>query len=105
MKPRKIAVIALAVTAGAAAVLVPRSTHGASAATNPPGKSLSVSIVANGGSCTSEYCFTPADLTIHQDQTVTWTNTTSVEHTVSSCTTSACSGVGPGTGTDPTFNS
>jgi len=104
MKPKKIAMIALAVTAGAA-LLVPRATHEAAAMTNPPAKSLAVSIVASGGSCANEYCFSPADLAVHQDQTVTWSNATSVMHTVSSCTTSACSGVGPGTGTDPTFNS
>jgi plastocyanin len=105
MSPKKIAMMALVVAAGAAALVVPRATHEAVAMTNPPAKGLTVSIVANGGSCTNEFCFSPANLTIRQAQTVTWNNTTSVTHTVTSCTTSACSGVGPGTGTDPTFNS
>ena len=45
-----------------------------------------------------EFQFQPADMTIHRGQTVVWTNDSTVPHTVTSCTPSACNGVGPGPG-------
>lgn len=105
MNRKKIGMAVLAATAGAAALLLPRAGHMASAQVTPDAKGHTVSIVASGGGCASEYCFSPANLTVHQAQTVTWQNMSVAEHTVSSCTTSACSGVGPGTGSDPAFNS
>jgi plastocyanin len=62
--------------------------------TRPAG--VAVSILANCGA--NSFCFSPADPTIHAGQTVTWTNSTQAPHTVTSCTTNACSGVGPGAG-------
>jgi LPXTG-motif cell wall-anchored protein len=35
--------------------------------------------------------------------TITWTNTSGVQHTVTRCTTAICGGTGPGTGTDASF--
>ncbi len=90
--------------AGAAAIAMftwPR--QGAHAAA--PSVKTAVTIVAKDGTCTEIYCFEPGSLSIFQAQTVTWTNTTTVAHTVTSCSAAACSGVGPGTGTDPAFNS
>jgi len=55
-----------------------------------------VSIVSCPGSC--EFEFQPADLTILRGQTVVWTNDSTAPHTVTSCTSSACDGVGPGSG-------
>jgi plastocyanin len=57
---------------------------------------VAVSILANCAA--SSFCYSPADLTVHVGQTVVWTNSTQAPHTVTSCTTSACSGVGPGSG-------
>ena len=64
-----------------------------------------VSIVAAGGTCTHEFCYSPAIVKVRQAQTVTWTNRTVTVHTVTRCTTAACPGAGPGTGGDPAFAS
>jgi len=61
--------------------------------------------ITTGGTCTNFFCYTPAKLSIFQADTVTWKNTTTVAHTATTCSTSACSGVGSGTGTDAAFNS
>jgi plastocyanin len=63
----------------------------------------SVKIVGAGANC-AFFCFTPANVTIHQAGTVTWSNVSGTEHTVSRCTTTACNGVSGGTGGDPSFN-
>jgi plastocyanin len=103
MKSKRIPLLVVLIAAAVSAFVVPRSARGVTAvpdaAVNP------VAIVATGGSCTSEFCYSPADLTIRQGTSVTWTNDTTTIHTVSSCTAAACSGVGPGTGTDPAFDS
>jgi plastocyanin len=101
MSWKKLATIAITFTVGAAALFLPKATHHAGAAT----ASFTVSIVAAGGSCASEFCYAPASLTVPQAASVTWQNNSTVAHTVSSCTPAACSGVGPGTGSDPAFNS
>lgn len=103
MNRKMLAVLTLAVSAGTAALLLPRAAHGAVAASSS--RNFASSIVAAGGSCTSEFCYSPANIAIRQADTVTWTNNTTTIHTVTTCTTSACSGTGPGTGTDPAFNS
>ena len=46
------------------------------------------------------YCFTPASVTVSPGDTVTWTDQSDANHTVTRCTASACSGVGAGTGAD-----
>jgi plastocyanin len=101
---KKTAAVALGAAAGLSALFLPRTTHNAAAAALTA-KNISISIVATGGSCTSEFCFAPESTNIRQADTVTWTNNTTTIHTVTICTTSACSGTGPGTGTDPAFNS
>ena len=69
----------------------------------PAVNSASVKIVASGANC-SFFCFTPQNVTIHQAGTVTWSNVSGTEHTVSRCTTSQCNGVNGGTGGDPSFS-
>jgi plastocyanin len=101
MKGRRLAAIGIAAVVGVALFAWPKASAPANAAT--PMKA--VHIVALGGTCSNEYCFQPSQLTIFQAQSVTWTNTTGVIHTVTTCTTAVCSGVGPGTGTDPAFDS
>jgi plastocyanin len=101
---KKTAAVALGVAAGLSALFLPRTTHNAAAATLSS-KNISISIVPIGGSCTSEFCFAPESAKIRQADTVTWKNNTTTIHTVTICTTAACSGTGPGTGTDPAFNS
>jgi plastocyanin len=105
MHRKRFAVVTLAVAAGAAALFLPRAAHGAPTAPTANARIFGVSIVDLGGTCTSRFCYAPANLTIHQVDSVTWTNNSSSIHTVTTCTTSACSGTGPGTGTDPAFNS
>jgi plastocyanin len=63
-----------------------------------------VQIVNSGGTCTNTFCYKPGNITVLPGTTVTWKNATGVEHTVTRCTASACP-TGPGTGTDPAFNS
>lgn len=104
MNRKKAGVIAVAIASGAAALFLPRAVHGAAAATTGS-KNFGISIVNGGGSCAGEFCYSPANLTIRQADTVTWTNNSTTIHTVTTCTTSACPGAGPGTGTDPAFNS
>jgi plastocyanin len=63
-----------------------------------------VNIVNSGGTCTNTFCYKPGNVEVLPGTTVTWKNETSVGHTVTRCTTSACA-PGPGSGTDPAFNS
>jgi plastocyanin len=44
------------------------------------------------------FCFTPATLTIHAGDTVTWTNRSGVDHVVGRCAPVECDGVSGGTG-------
>ena len=117
MSVKKITLAALAMMAVAAGFLVPRSIHNANAATPIAAAAtgataatanvttLAISI-AGGTSCANGFfCYSPAKLTVRQGQTATWQNNTTTIHTVTICTASACSGVGPGTGSDPAFNS
>ena len=92
----------IGVTAVVAAALAPlvADPTAAQAATG----SSAVSIVS-GGTCTSAFCFQPAQLTVAPGTTVRWTNRTGADHTVTRCTSAACPGTGPGTGGDPAFNS
>jgi plastocyanin len=49
------------------------------------------------------FCFKPGPLTVTDGTTVMWSNSTGFHHTVTRCSAAACSGNGPGTGTDSTF--
>jgi plastocyanin len=60
--------------------------------------------IQNGGACGQIFCFTPQTRTITSGTTVTWSNATAADHTVTRCDTAACP-VGPGTGTDAAFGS
>ena len=86
-------VLALALMAVASDVAI-------SSAATPP----AVKIVNMGGTCTSAFCYQPSRLKVTSGTTVTWTNNTSVSHTVTRCTVAAC-GVGGGTGHDKGFGS
>jgi plastocyanin len=63
-----------------------------------------VKIVPSGGSCTSEFCFTPATPTVTKGETVKWNNKSAASHQLALCTIAAC-GVSSGTGTDTGFGS
>ena len=93
--------VAVTASAVAALSLMTGSAPSAGATTG----ASSVSIVNSGGVCTSVFCYEPSKLTVLPGTTVTWTDKSFAEHTVTRCNTSACSGTGPGTGTDPAFNS
>jgi plastocyanin len=61
--------------------------------------------ITNGG-CSgggTEFCYLPESATAVAGTPVTWTNTTSVTHTITRCTPSACAGNGGGTGAQPGF--
>lgn len=50
--------------------------------------------------CTATYCYQPSSLTVAPGTQVTWTNTSSANHTVTRCTPSMCNNNGGGTGSD-----
>ncbi len=62
-----------------------------------------VSISSTG--CSTFYCYKPAALSVTNGSAVAWTDSSHVSHTVTRCTAAACSGTGPGSGTDSTFTS
>jgi plastocyanin len=63
--------------------------------------SQTVLIVASGTTgCASAFCFQPAQLSVTAGDSVTWTNATTVAHTVTRCTAASCSGQDGGTGGD-----
>jgi plastocyanin len=72
------------------------------ASTTSAASSSTVTISSTGCSGTL-YCYKPGSLTITDGTTVKWSNSTAAPHTVTRCTTTACSGTGPGTGTDSSF--
>lgn len=99
MSWRKLAIAVMAVSAFGSMVFV--SQAGAKTDTAAP----KVTIVQPSPSCSSDIaCFQPARITIKAGTTLTWKNTTELEHAVTRCTTKLCSGVGPGSGTDPNFS-
>jgi plastocyanin len=98
----RLSLIALGVIATGAALLLPGAVTTAGASTKPT--NFTISMVGPSSTC-SIYCFTPANPTIRQGDTVTFKNVSATTHTAQTCTTGACNGVGPGTGTDPAFNS
>jgi plastocyanin len=63
-----------------------------------------VTITASGCPGGGYFCFSPSLITIANGATVTWSNHSGTEHTVSRCDRAAC-GVTGGTGTDTTFAS
>jgi plastocyanin len=63
-----------------------------------------VSLVDAGTSgCASAHCYVPAATNITSDTQVTWTNTSTVGHTVTRCTPADCAGQDGGTGNDNGF--
>jgi plastocyanin len=88
----RLAVVAM--SAVAFAIMTATSTSAAS------GSTVTISSTGCSGSA---YCFLPGSLTVTDGTTVMWSNSTVAPHTVTRCTAMACSGTGPGTGTDSTF--
>jgi plastocyanin len=97
-----VALLALFGTAAGAAVALPSGGQTAPAAVEAA-NTASIKIVAQGGTCPVEFCFSPANRTVYQVGTVTWTNVSGVEHTVTRCSIPACP-VNGGTGVNPFFN-
>ena len=61
----------------------------------------SVSIKESPPGCPrTGYCFTPASVSVSAGSSVTWTDLSDANHTITRCTASACNGVGPGSGAD-----
>ena len=102
---RKTLTAAAGLVVGVAAVAVAAILSLATGAAPAAGATNSISIVDTGGSCTTTYCFQPAQLTVAPGTTVTWTDHSMATHTVTRCDSSACTGMGPGTGSDPAFDS
>ena len=50
--------------------------------------------------CSAGFCYSPGDVSITSDATVTWFNNTATTHTITRCTPAACDGSGPGDGSD-----
>jgi plastocyanin len=103
IRTRYVAPGLLVVLLGAGAAIA--APAGSVVPTAPAVSHASIAIVNNGGSCTSEFCYQPASVTVRQAGTVTWTNRSAASHTVTRCDPTACPGAGPGTGTDPAFGS
>jgi plastocyanin len=70
-------------------------------ATSAGAADAAVTIPADCGG--PEFCFTPSTLTINDGDTVTWTNTSGVDHLVGRCVPASCDGAGGGSGTDHGF--
>jgi plastocyanin len=105
---RKWQTIAVGSVIGILAFVVATVSPLVAGSTAPAGASIgssAISIVGGGGACTSTFCYQPSQLTVAPGTTVSWTNRTVADHTVTRCATSACPGSGPGTGGDPAFNS
>src|SRR5450755_1763009 len=63
-------------------------------------------ITITSGGCSGGgtlFCYLPESATAIAGTPVTWTNTTSVSHTITRCTPSACAGNGGGTGAQVGF--
>ena len=95
---RRIAPRAAAVLSALALSAVTATSMAAAAAP----ASVTVSSTGCGGSL---FCYKPSAVTVNNGSGVKWTDTTGVQHTVTRCTPAACSGTGPGSGTDSTFTS
>lgn len=64
-------------------------------------------ITIKDGTCSgggTEFCFNPESVTIAVGTAVVWTNETGVQHTTSSCTSSACPGAPANTGSQTFSN-
>jgi plastocyanin len=65
------------------------------------------SIMIKDGTCSgggTEFCFSPESVTIAVGTAVVWTNETGINHTTSSCTSSACPGAPANTGSQTFSN-
>ena len=93
--------------AAAAAVACSGLVLAVAAASGPASPAVARTVpvaIQNGGTCGQIFCFSPQTLTVTSGTTVTWSNATAADHTVTRCNTTACP-VGPGTGTDAAFGS
>lgn len=95
-------VVLVATLAGTSATIALRGAGGS--VPHAAGGAVVAVDIQTGGPCGQEFCFSPQSITVNPGTTVTWSNTTEVTHTVTRCTMAAC-GVGPGSGTDPAFDS
>jgi plastocyanin len=94
-------VVAAAAVACSGLSLAVATTGGA---TDPVAVPAVAVAIQNGGACGQIFCFSPQTMTVASGTTVTWSNATAADHTVTRCDTVACP-VGPGTGTDAAFGS
>jgi plastocyanin len=64
-------------------------------------------ITIKDGTCSgggTEFCFSPESVSIAVGTAVVWTNETGINHTISSCTSSACPGAPANTGSQTFSN-
>jgi len=71
----------------------------------PAQADTAVSISGSGCAGGTTFCFVPAQSTVANGATVTWTNQSTAPHTVTRCTPAACNGTDAGSGTDASFTS
>ncbi|MBV9039922.1 MAG: hypothetical protein JOZ68_02900 [Acidimicrobiia bacterium] len=71
----------------------------------PAQADTAVSISGSGCAGATTFCFVPAQSTVANGTTVTWTNQTTAPHTVTRCTPAACNGTDAGSGSDASFTS
>jgi plastocyanin len=94
--------VAVLIIAGAGIVAVP-ATSASGAAPSAALTTVTVRVVPMSSTCTSLFCFKPPFVKIANNNAVSWVNRTTVTHTITRCTPTACSGHGGGTGTDVGF--
>jgi plastocyanin len=91
--------VAVLILAGAGIAAAP-TTLALGAMPAPAVVQATVRVVPMGGTCTSLFCFKPPFVKIANNNAVSWVNRSTVTHTITRCTPTACSGHGGGTGTD-----
>jgi plastocyanin len=107
----KVVVVTIATVIGIGAVglllagLTPATTATLTSARVPVVTGASITI--KDGACSgggTEFCFSPESVTIAVGTAVVWTNETGINHTTSSCTSSACPGAPANTGSQTFSN-
>jgi plastocyanin len=94
--------VAVLIIAGAGIAAAP-TTLALGAMPAPAVVEATVRVVSMGGTCTALFCFKPALVKISNNNAVSWVNRSTVTHTITRCTPTACSGHGGGTGKDVGF--
>lgn len=92
MRRSAVAAVALALLVGGLGVYAD-----ALGAASPPPPTKKIAIASFSQCANGYFCFKPATVTVKKGTKVVWTNTTTVDHTVTRCTKAAC-GVTGGTG-------